>query len=275
MHYLFKKGTDLTEGEKKRKLRAWSTVIGIVLVIVQLVFTVLTLLKLYKLDILPLKYAIILDVILVIIAIYNFASQFTKTHIIGKILAVLLSGVLLYTFLFTSKVDETLNKISNVKTTTDIVDVVVLKNDKAASIKDAIGYTFGYNSTANSDDNKDAIKRINYDNTAAIKTKEYQVWLDMFDALNSGTDIQAVIINDDSLQMLYEENEDLKDSIKIIGTIKLTRKIELSASDKKVNEEPFIIYISGNDEEGEIKTTGRSDVNVLCVVNPVSRQILL
>ena len=25
MHYLFKKGTDLTEGEKKRKLRAWST----------------------------------------------------------------------------------------------------------------------------------------------------------------------------------------------------------------------------------------------------------
>lgn len=275
MHYLFKKGTDLTEGEKKRKLRAWSTVIGIVLVIVQLVFTVLTLLKLYKLDILPLKYAIILDVILVIIAIYNFASQFTKTHIIGKILAVLLSGVLLYTFLFTSKVDETLNKISNVKTTTDIVDVVVLKNDKAASIKDAIGYTFGYNSTANSDDNKDAIKRINYDNTAAIKTKEYQVWLDMFDALNSGTDIQAVIINDDSLQMLYEENEDLKDSIKIIGTIKLTRKIELSASDKKVNEEPFIIYISGNDEEGEIKTIGRSDVNVLCVVNPVSRQILL
>ena len=94
MHYLFKKGTDLTEGEKKRKLRAWSTVIGIVLVIVQLVFTVLTLLKLYKLDILPLKYAIILDVILVIIAIYNFASQFTKTHIIGKILAVLLERYL-------------------------------------------------------------------------------------------------------------------------------------------------------------------------------------
>ena len=55
------------------------------------------------------------------------------------------------------------------------------------------------------------------------QAKEYQVWLDMFDALNSGTDIQAVIINDDSLQMLYEENEDLKDSIKIIGTIKLTK----------------------------------------------------
>lgn len=275
MHYLFKKGTDLTDSEKKRKLRAWSTVIGIALVVVQLVFTVLALLKLYKLNILPLKYAIIVDIILVLVAVYNFASQFTKTHIIGKILAVLLSAVLLYTFLFTSKIDDTLNKISNVKTTTDIVDVVVLKNDKASSIKDTVSYTFGYNSTINSDDTKDAIKKINFDNTADIKTKEYQAWLDMFDALNKGTDIKAVIINDDSLQMLYEENEDLKDSIKIVGTIELTRKIELSASDKKVNEEPFIIYISGNDEEGEIKTIGRSDVNVLCVVNPVSRQILL
>ncbi len=243
--------------------------------VVQLVFTVLALLKLYKLNILPLKYAIIIDVVLVLVAIYNFASQFTKTHIIGKILAILLSGVLLYTFLFTSKIDDTLNKISNVKTTTDIVDVVVLKNDKASSIKDTISYTFGYNSTNNSDDTKDAIKKINFDNTADIKTKEYQAWLDMFDALNKGTDIKAVIINDDSLQMLYEENENLKDSIKIVGTIELTRKIELSASDKKVNEEPFIIYISGNDEEGKIKTNGRSDVNVLCVANPVTRQILL
>lgn len=90
MQYLFKKGTDLTDSEKKRKLRAWSTVAGIALVVIQLVFTVLALLKLYKLNILPLKYVIIIDIVLVIIAIYNFASQFTKTHIIGKVLAVLL-----------------------------------------------------------------------------------------------------------------------------------------------------------------------------------------
>lgn len=275
MKYLFKKGADLTDTEKKQKLRVWSTVIGIALVVMQLVFTVLTLLKLYKLNILPLKYAIILDIILVIIAIYNFASQFTKTHIIGKILAVLLSAVLLYTFLFTSKVDETLNKISNVKTTTDIVDVVVLKDDKASSIKDTLSYTFGYNSTADTEDNKDAIKKINFDNTADIKTKEYQSWNTLIDALKLGTDIQVILINDNSLQMLYEEQEDLKDSIKIVGTIEIKRKIELSASDKKVNEEPFIIYISGNDEEGKIKPSGRSDVNVLCVVNPVTRQVLL
>ena len=56
MQYIFKKRSTLSQSEKKHKLRAWATVIGIALVVVQLVFTVLTLLKLYKLDILPLKY---------------------------------------------------------------------------------------------------------------------------------------------------------------------------------------------------------------------------
>ena len=35
MQYLFKKGTDLTDSEKKRKLSAWSTEAGIALVEIQ------------------------------------------------------------------------------------------------------------------------------------------------------------------------------------------------------------------------------------------------
>ena len=128
MQYIFKKGSTLSQSEKKHKLRAWATVIGIALVVVQLVFTVLTLLKLYKLDILPLKYIAAIDAVLVLVAIYDFLSQFTKTHIIGKVISILLSAVLLYTFLFTSKVDTTLDKISsngnNVQEITDVVDVV-------------------------------------------------------------------------------------------------------------------------------------------------------
>ena len=83
MQYIFKKGSTLSQSEKKHKLRAWATVIGIALVVVQLVFTVLTLLKLNKLDILPLKYIAAIDAVLVLVAIYDFLSQFTKTHIIG------------------------------------------------------------------------------------------------------------------------------------------------------------------------------------------------
>ena len=203
MQYIFKKGSTLSQSEKKHKLRAWATVIGIALVVVQLVFTVLTLLKLYKLDILPLKYIAAIDAVLVLVAIYDFLSQFTKTHIIGKVISILLSAVLLYTFLFTSKVDTTLDKISsngnNVQEITDVVDVVVLKKDKAQSLSDTLSYTFGYNSTVDADDNQDAIQKINFNNNADIKTKEYTTWEDIIPALEAGTDIQAMLINDNTL----------------------------------------------------------------------------
>lgn len=279
MQYIFKKGSTLSQSEKKHKLRAWATVIGIELVVVQLVFTVLTLLKLYKLDILPLKYIAAIDAVLVLVAIYDFLSQFTKTHIIGKVISILLSAVLLYTFLFTSKVDTTLDKISsngnNVQEITDVVDVVVLKKDKAQSLSDTLSYTFGYNSTVDADDNQDAIQKINFNNNADIKTKEYTTWEDIIPALEAGTDIQAMLINDNTLSSFDEEYEEFLDSIRIVGTIELKRTIELSESDKKVNEEPFVIYISGNDEEGKILSTGRSDVNILCVIHPITRQVLL
>ena len=219
------------------------------------------------------------DAVLVLVAIYDFLSQFTKTHIIGKVISILLSAVLLYTFLFTSKVDTTLDKISsngnNVQEITDVVDVVVLKKDKAQSLSDTLSYTFGYNSTVDADDNQDAIQKINFNNNADIKTKEYTTWEDIIPALEAGTDIQAMLINDNTLSSFDEEYEEFLDSIRIVGTIELKRTIELSESDKKVNEEPFVIYISGNDEEGKILSTGRSDVNILCVIHPITRQVLL
>lgn len=44
---------------------------------------------------------------------------------------------------------------------------------------------------------------------------------------------------------------------------------------KDITETPFVIYVSGNDVRGSVVQDGRSDVNVLVVVNPETKQILL
>ncbi len=47
-------------------------------------------------------------------------------------------------------------------------------------------------------------------------------------------------------------------------------------ADVNVEEEPFTIYVSGNDSYGEVTLEdGRSDVNILLTVNPNTRQILM
>ena len=44
---------------------------------------------------------------------------------------------------------------------------------------------------------------------------------------------------------------------------------------KNTLTDTFTIYLSGNDECGELNQSGRSDVNILIVVNPKTKQILL
>lgn len=275
MQYLFASSKTLSKKEKKKKFRAWSATIGIILVIIQIILTVMTLLKLYKLDILPLKYAIALDIVLVLAALFCFTAQFAKTNILGKIVSLLLAFVLLYTFLFTSKVGSTLEKVTNSTTKTDIIDVIVLKSDKASKLSDTYDYVYGYNTVNGGSECVEAIQKIDFDNSVDIKSKEYQDWDSLINALYDNTEIKVMIMNNSMYDTLKEQIEDLEEKTKIVGTVELTRVIELSESDKQVNKEPFVIYISGNDEEGTIKSNGHSDVNILCIINPVTRQLLM
>ena len=48
-----------------------------------------------------------------------------------------------------------------------------------------------------------------------------------------------MLINDNTLSSFDEEYEEFLNSIRIVGTIELKRTVELSESDKKVNEEPL------------------------------------
>ena len=51
-------------------------------------------------------------------------------------------------------------------------------------------------------------------------------------------------------------------------------EIESDTSDESVTK-PFAVYLSGIDTNGDITEQGRSDVNIVAVVNPTSHQVLL
>ena len=55
MKYLFKNKEELSKKERKRKRRGWGTLIGLILVLIQLIVSGLLLFNIFKLDILPLK----------------------------------------------------------------------------------------------------------------------------------------------------------------------------------------------------------------------------
>ncbi len=110
---VFRKTTKNRKKMKRRKKRGMIALIGILFVFIQFLVSVLFLKNLIILDILPLKYLAMIVLFLILILCYNFTSQYTKAHIAGKILAIVLSVILMFGYTASGKVKYTLNNISD------------------------------------------------------------------------------------------------------------------------------------------------------------------
>lgn len=279
MQYLFKTKVSLSKIERKKKRRAWAFAIGSVLVLIQLVLTVLFLLKMFKLDILPFKYLFMINIILILLVLYDFTSQFTKSHILGKLISVMLSCLILFTYLFAAKFDSVLDKLGAANVEIDIVDVCVLSNDKAQNLNDAANYKFAINSTASNANINTSIESISSETGKTIKPTEYTNWSNLVNALYDNKNIQAIVINHSMMSIISQEFPDFEDSIKIIKTYEYKEKVELDASNVNVKRDPFIIYVSGissdDGEDTKLASKALSDVNILAVINPETKQVLL
>ena len=55
----------------------------------------------------------------------------------------------------------------------------------------------------------------------------------------------------------------------------VTSGLLTGAEANKITKEPFVIYLSGVDNRGELTEKARSDVNILAVVNPQTKQVAL
>lgn len=275
MKYLFKSSSKLNEKNKRRKKRAILTTIGLVIVCIQLIASVLLGINLAILNLLPMKYYAMLLIVLILILLYDFLSQFTKAHIFGKCLAVIMSGILIFGTIVAGQISSTLKTITKTTTQTDVIDIIVLADDKAQSIADTLDYTFGFNAEADGTLAFKAVEIIQNDNNTTLKVGSYSEWESLINALYDGKDINAMIVSNALYPTLTEQFEDFSTKTKIVGTVEIVTEVQIEASNKNVTNESFIIYISGNDGYGSISDTGRSDVNILVTVNPKTRQILL
>jgi LCP family protein required for cell wall assembly len=276
---MFRGNSELSDKQKKGKLRGWAAAIGLLLVLIEVILTGLFVYKLIELDMLPMNYLITIIVILAVLFLYNLISQFTSAHILGKILAIIMSGVLLFLYLFASKFVDVLNKVSETGVNVDVVDVCVLATDRAITIDDCAAYTFGHYSAAENANITAAFQDIREDTGSSVNTVDYNSWGALVDALYENTEIQAVVINDSMLNIITQERSDFLDKIRIVKTYKYSRQVSVGNSNVNVKNDSFIIYVSGiSSEDGadsKLANNALSDVNILAVVNPNTRQILL
>ena len=87
--------------------------------------------------------------------------------------------------------------------------------------------------------------------------------------------VQGIVINESYLSLLDENEVQFINENKELYSysIKVFKKKNKKTVD--VTKDPFIVYISGSDSRGTISDVARSDVNIVTVINPKQRKVLL
>lgn len=223
---------------------------------------------------------LVMVALLVINGLHIFVQLPLRRNKIGKlicgVLAVVLSGVMIYGTVAAGAVKDALSKISGIMIEKQVTAVIVMKEDDATELGDTKGYRFGI--LANRDQaNTQQILSAMKEGMGEIKTAEYETPAAMADALYDD-EVQAIILNEGYIPLLTEQEnyKDFSDRTRILYEYVTEHEITPVKPSGTITKNPFMIYCSGSDErDSDINAKSRSDVNILAVVNPKSRQILL
>lgn len=257
----------------------FSKKIGLFLIFLQLVATVLFLISIVTLGMVPDVYvaviAAVMGVLLVLIGLIQWISK--KKAIISKVISFFITAFLLIVSFYLFK---TGNAVASISTTDNIkvdkIVVAVLEDDPAQTIEDAAEYTFGVQYVLKGEEIKKAIETIETILGKTIQKKEYSDLQEQIKKLYSG-EVQAVIIDEAYIEMLDEEITDVSGGLRIIYIDEVKSEVQTvpERENLEIKTDAFIVYVSGIDVYGPIKTNSRSDVNILMVVNPTTHKILL
>ena len=249
------------EQPRRRRRRLYRTSadwFGLATVALLMICSLVLLVQLMSTKLLTDLYLIVIEVVLLLInaghVIIQLPIRRVKTSkVVCGLLAVLLSGLMLYGSVAAASGKSALLAIAGHTLQKTTSYVVVMDDDPARSIGDTVGYTFGILS-------EDA--DISADNTQALLD-------DIKDGLGGRVDTSTCTDLTSLADALYDGNA-------IIYEFSTTKEVEPIKPNASITSQPFIVYCSGIDaRSSDINIQSLSDVNILAVIHPRTHQILL
>lgn len=297
-----RKAINMKKTNRQTKPEAWLILFPIVWLI-QLVAEVLVIAAVWKLDMLPLPYFVLILVLMLLMWGLTGCLMFLKKkkkqkhvrpdytrQVIGGVLAMAAAIACVFLWHAVSKLHQTMTAVTAPAEISSNIGVYVLKDDPAQVLADAGEYSFGITDSYDAENTQKAIESMQEMLGREIETVNYDSVLDMIDALY-GQEIGAIILNEAYTGILedIEEYADFSDRTRMLHEVLVTEEREAPVSDDGtssgtesegiesglISSTPFIVYLSGSDTRNKTLTTSRSDVNILAVVNPETKQVLL
>lgn len=261
--------------KNKNKTNKNKNIIYIIMQLILLLSSIFLVGVLVYINLLPTKYflAVLTFVIgynLIVFLLLRIKNLKRKIKKALFILSVFITLIFIVAGVYITKTLGVLLDNGDSKYKLEHYSVIVLKSDDYEKLSDISNLTVGYyeNSAGSSKANKRLKSEVD------VNLKKYSASDTLANDLESKS-ISAILIEDSIKKIIEEEAPEFKDQTKVIYTFSIRVKANSTAKDVNVTKKPFAIYISGIDTYGEISSVSRSDVNIVMVVNPNTKQVLL
>lgn len=269
----------------KKKLSI-AKIAGIILAVVQLVLSSILSMQIFDMGFLPVKYWAAITAVLAVLFFIAFVTQFfNKAQWVGKILSVLLIAILAFGVRYVGQVADTMKDISKTAGIEKNQVLVVVKEESTAqTLNDLKAGSWGIQYADDVELMGQAADELKKRLDTDLNLTAFDDYETLYPALMSGQ-VDCMVMNSSYLDMIddltmEEEGYYFSDKIRIIETLEFETKAEEPvqanvSEDFDITKDPFIAYVSGIDTYGDITTRSRSDVNILLIANPETRQILI
>ena len=269
---------------------------SVIVLLLQIVAETIATAIILNLDMLPSKFVVLLIALMVLLVVPVALLMFVKRkgtvgktrRIVACVLAMVIACGCCIVAKYASEAKSTITNVSSGDKTTNVRNMYVLvrAEDPAQTLQDAVDYAYAGIADYEVSRVEKLLKRINDETGKTPEVAGYASAAELADALLSDA-VDAVIMNGASIALLIEDEayETFMDKVKILYSVSYdvlagkdttqTEPTEQQDPDKDVTNSPFVVYVSGSDTRSSILDVSRSDVNILMVVNPVTKQVLL
>ncbi len=277
-----------------KKNRIW-TIVSVIVLLLQTAAEAVAAVAVLQLDMLPERYTLIfvaaLAVWILATALLLFVHGKKDVSLARRIIACVLALFIIFGCGVLTKVAlEAYSAIDAVTQGGEVTDtrgvhVFVRVDDPANTLADAADYAFAVVQDFEVEMTQQATAEIEKQMGKEIALTEYETIPQLADALFA-KQADALILSDAAVTLLVEQEsyEDFMDRSRILSTIELDQiqgaepvptTPEDTGGEENITNTPFVVYISGIDSFGSKMKVSRSDVNILAVVNPTTKQVLL
>jgi LCP family protein required for cell wall assembly len=225
--------------------------------------------QIYSLDMLNIKYFLVIVGISILIPLpfllgIIFRKKKSWKAWVSRIFKIILIAVLAFGNYTIYNGASALAKI----TSSESIMRVSVATSSENKLKEFTDTVVGYSISSDKDATCYAMANLEKDYTG-ITYQAYSDYNAVYAALKNG-DIDAAIIPNARIDSLEEENTDFDDNVAYAKVYSTPRSNSSSASTKVTDasaDESYVIYLSGMDEGTDPSADGRSDVNILLMIN--------